>query len=37
MNWKKYIFKMSICLSRGNSYWDPKLQKKRGHPGLEAC
>ena len=27
MNWKKYIFKMSICLSHGNSYWDPKLQK----------
>lgn len=32
MNWNTYVFKTAIILSRGNSYWDPQLQKEISTP-----
>lgn len=32
MNWNTYVFKTAITLSRGNSYWDPQLQKEISTP-----
>lgn len=32
MNWKKFVFKTCITLFKGNSYWDPDLQKEISTP-----
>lgn len=32
MNWNTYVFKTCITLTRGNSYWDPQLQKEISTP-----
>ncbi len=32
MNWNTYVFKTCITLTKGNSYWDPQLQKEISTP-----